>query len=350
VWADATRSSPLHVQPDTPASRLATGTSDPPFTTTPQIATALVEQAKAAGMPFRASVADSFSGDNLAFEAALQTTRLPSVLASTPSQGHWGPAAALHPPEEAVAALRWTSAAEPGDWTPVARRFRDGHRETWWAADLVFAHDGPDRQRRLVAGTTDPATLPGPSTWSLVTNLPLPGTMRAQTSTLSAADLAAVTRRYGLRNWVEQSDKQQKDELGWADFMVRSDRAIRRHGQLVVCACTFCWSQAPPAPVFPSNDTAPPVVRGEKATGERRRSGRERRPRARVAGCAVRGAQVAGPLVATPAHLGWLAPCHRRSHCRSSSTPSAAASPCISTCAHHNKLLNRPGKSGGSML
>ena len=32
-----------------------------------------------------------------------------------------------------------------------------------------------------------------------------------------------------------------KDELGWADFMVKSDRAIRRHWTLVCCAFAFCW-------------------------------------------------------------------------------------------------------------
>ena len=48
-------------------------------------------------------------------------------------------------------------------------------------------------------------------------------------------------RLYGLRNWIEQSYKQMKDELGWADFMVRSDRAIRRHWTLVCCAFAFCW-------------------------------------------------------------------------------------------------------------
>jgi hypothetical protein len=47
-----------------------------------------------------------------------------------------------------------------------------------------------------------------------------------------------VVRLYGLCNWVEQGYKQVKDELGWADYMVRSDRAIRRHWQLVCCA--FC--------------------------------------------------------------------------------------------------------------
>jgi len=40
------------------------------------------------------------------------------------------------------------------------------------------------------------------------------------------------------------------DELGWADFQVRSDIAIRRHQALVNCAFCFCWdtwlAAAPP--------------------------------------------------------------------------------------------------------
>src|SRR5438270_3911778 len=45
--------------------------------------------------------------------------------------------------------------------------------------------------------------------------------------------------QYGWRS--EQSYKQTKGALGWADFQVRSDRAIRRHWQLVCCAFSFCW-------------------------------------------------------------------------------------------------------------
>ena len=55
------------------------------------------------------------------------------------------------------------------------------------------------------------------------------------------APLAQIVRLYGLRKWVEQSYKQMKDELGWADFMVRRDRALRRHWTLVCCAFAFCW-------------------------------------------------------------------------------------------------------------
>ena len=48
-------------------------------------------------------------------------------------------------------------------------------------------------------------------------------------------------RLYGLRMWVEQSYKQVKHLLGWSDYQVRSDHAIRRHWQLVCCAFSFCW-------------------------------------------------------------------------------------------------------------
>jgi hypothetical protein len=48
--------------------------------------------------------------------------------------------------------------------------------------------------------------------------------------------LAEIVQIYGIRHWIEQSCKQVKDGLGWADFQVRSDVAIRRHQALVNCA------------------------------------------------------------------------------------------------------------------
>ena len=50
-----------------------------------------------------------------------------------------------------------------------------------------------------------------------------------------------MVRLYGLRMWVEQSYKQVKHALGWSDYQVRSDLAIRRHWQLMCCAFSFCW-------------------------------------------------------------------------------------------------------------
>jgi hypothetical protein len=37
------------------------------------------------------------------------------------------------------------------------------------------------------------------------------------------------------------SYKQVKHALGWSDYQVRSDLAIRRHWQLVCLAFPFCW-------------------------------------------------------------------------------------------------------------
>jgi hypothetical protein len=281
LWADERLYYPLHVRPYTPAKRLAKGKQDPAFRTKPQLAVELVDAALEAGIAFRAVVADCTYGDNPTFEETLHLAGLPYVLGLKPSKGTWAPIEAAHTPKEAAERLRWHSPERPGDWTPIERSFRDGHTETWWAADLTLGGYGPEQAVRLVVATADPATLPAKRTWYLTTNLPRPGSPRAHDCPLAPADLAEIVRLYGLRNWVEQSYKQSKQELGWADFMVRADTAIRRHWTLVLCAFSFCWhawfhhradTPAPPgadadplaASPPPSNSVAPVATeRGE---------------------------------------------------------------------------------------
>jgi SRSO17 transposase len=261
LWADERVYWPVHTVPYTPACRLPKGKRDPAFRTKPQLAADLVEAAREAQIGFRAVVADCFYGDNAGFTEALGAATVAYVLAVKPRKGVWAPAEAVHTPREAAAELAWTSPEQPGDWTPVVRRFRDGHTQTWWAADvpLPAAGWGPDRRIRLVVATTDPATLPKLTTWYLVTNLPHPRRHGRARAPFAPADLAEVVRLYSLRNWVEQSYKQVKGELGWADFQVRSDRAIRRHWQLVCCAFSFCWqawfAEHPP-PLRPPDEQA----------------------------------------------------------------------------------------------
>jgi hypothetical protein len=125
------------------------------------------------------------------------------VLALKPRRGTWAPAEAAHTPVEAAGELGWRGPKKPGRWRRVIRRFRDGHAEAWWAADAQLGGWGPDRRLRLVVATTDPASLPGHSTWYLLTNLPRPASNRAQ-----QADLADIVRLYGLRNWVEMRQPQ----------------------------------------------------------------------------------------------------------------------------------------------
>jgi hypothetical protein len=103
-------------------------------------------------------------------------------------------------------------------------------------------------------------------------------------------------RLYGLRNWVEQGYKQVKGELGWADFQVRSDRAIRRHWTLVCCAFSFCWqaflAKHPDRPASADPQAVPTAARGAQATGHPGGTGRA----AVVASGAAPGAGLADPM------------------------------------------------------
>ncbi len=293
VWADERVYYPVHAVPYTPARHFAKGKNDPGFRTKLAIGADLAVRARAAGFTFRAVVADSAYGDQDGFRGELAEAGLPFVMALRPRRGIWARAAEAHTPVQAARALAWGGPDDPGDWTAVRRTFRDGHAETWWAADAQLGGWGPDEARRLVVVTADPAALPDKATWYLVTNLPRPGGPREAGSPHPAADLAEITRIYGIRNWIEQSYKQVKDELGWADFQVRSDIAIRRHQALVNCAFSFCWAAwfgDPPAP----RQTAAP--RPEPGRGER--GLRRRRPAASavLAAGAARGPRLAFPL------------------------------------------------------
>ena len=104
-----------------------------------------------------------------------------------------------------------------------------------------------------------------------------------------------MVRLYGLRNWVEQGYKQVKHELGWADFQVRGDRAIRRHWTLVCCAFSFCWrawfAEHPPRPRSdePAADEAAVWGEGTGQHGGQARDGG-------LAGDATAGARLADPV------------------------------------------------------
>jgi hypothetical protein len=301
LWADERCYWPVHAVPYTPASRLPKGKNDPGFRTKPQLAVELVEAARQAEIPFRAVVADCFYGDNPGFVEALSRAGVAFVLALKPRKGTWAPTDEPHTPVEAARALGWGGPGRPGQWRRVTRRFRDGHSETWWAADARLGGWGPDRQHRLVVATTDPARLPKLTTWYLLCNLARPAGRRAQ-----QAQLAEIVATYGLRNWVEQGYKQVKDELGWADFQVRSDRAIRRHWTLVCCAFSFCWHAGQTQAVAPAVGSAPPAATAAPAAQAAARGAQQRldpdrhhrvgRHRGVVAAGTARGARLAGPV------------------------------------------------------
>jgi hypothetical protein len=240
VWTDERLYYPLTVEPYTPAAWFEKDQHDAHFRSKPQIALELVEAAVAGGVSFRAVVADSFYGENDGLRQGLMERGVGYVMALKPSHSWWHTQGSLGAVWQVAQAAAWT-AQVPGDWQAVTRRFRDAHEESGWALEAVGGPYGPDQAERALVVTTDPARLPDDTTWYLVTNLPAPDTARALRRPLPAADLTEIGRLYGLRVWVEQSDQQVKQHLGWAQYQVRSDPAIRRHWELVCCAFCFCW-------------------------------------------------------------------------------------------------------------
>jgi hypothetical protein len=296
LWADARVYYPLDYEPYTPKHHFAKGKADPAFRTKLQIAGELAAAAAAAAVPFRAVVADSFYGEDAGFRQRLHELRAGYVLALKPSHSWWHKEGAIGTLTEAAAAAGWRDAGHPGAWVQVVRTFRDGHTEAWWALEVVAGPYGPAPRRRAVVATTDPATLPDHQTWYLATNLPVPGAP-PDGAAPPPADLAEVVRLYGLRMWVEQSYKQTKYALGWSQYQVRSDQAMRRHWQLVCCAFSFCWwHDSHPATAVagrPDEDLAPPPA-ADAAAG--RGENTPAPPAGVLAGGVAPGARLAGAV------------------------------------------------------
>jgi hypothetical protein len=281
LWADEGVYYPLEVEPYTPKQHFEDGRNDPKFRTKLEIAQRLVERSVVEGVPFRAVVADPFYGEDEGFRQALSGLGVGYVLALKESHSWWHKEGTIGALWEAALAAGWKDAKQPGRWRKVVRAFRDGHEEQWWALEVKAGPYGPEKPQRALVVSTDPERLPRLSTWYLSTNLPAP-TDRSERANeeesepfLAPASLAEVVRLYSLRMWVEQSYKQVKHALGWSQYQVRSDLAIRRHWQLVCLAFSFCWwayGRLPtPSPEEPADCTeedlpAESVERGEKET------------------------------------------------------------------------------------
>lgn len=240
LWADEDVYYPLDVDPYTPESYFADGKNDPAFRTKPQIALQLVQWVKEQDWPFRAVVADSLYGEDRGLRAGLRQLPVPYVFALNPAHAWWHPQGVAGSVKEVARDAGWVSTTQPGRWVPLTRTFRDGSEQVWWAVEIVAGPYGPGKAERAVVATTDPATLPDLTTWYLVTNLPAPAD-GGEASPFPPASLAEIVRLYGLRMWVEQNYKHVKHALGWSQYQVRSDQAMRRHWQLVCCAFSFCW-------------------------------------------------------------------------------------------------------------
>ncbi len=59
----------------------------------------------------------------------------------------------------------WVSPEQPGKWVRITRIFRDGSTQDWWALEIMAGPYGPTKTERAIVATTDPESLPDPSTW-----------------------------------------------------------------------------------------------------------------------------------------------------------------------------------------
>lgn len=279
LWADEQVYYPLEVEPYTPESYFAQGKHDQAFRTKPRIALHLVQQTIRQAWPFRAVVADSLYGEDRSLRKDLRKLQIPYVLALNPAHAWWHPEGVAGSLQEVAREAGWVSAEQPGRWVRITGTFRDGGTQEWWAVEIVAGPYGPGKPERAVVATTDPQTLPDLTTWYLVTNRPAPSDGRKGEAPFPPASLEEIIRLSGLRTWVEQSYKHVKHSLGWSEYQVRSDKAIRRHWQLVCCAFSFCWyhvrqstasttAEPPPCPeaaALPDSDVpAESVGTGEK--------------------------------------------------------------------------------------
>jgi SRSO17 transposase len=281
-WADGNRHVPLGVKPYRPAARLPQGQADPAFHTKPELAWELIEEARAAGIPFRVVVADCVYGENPKLEGRLFGAGIGYIMALRPHRGTWqfveDPAnPPAFTPAEAAARL------PREQWQRTVRLDSHGKELVRYVAELELGTAyGPTRGVRLIAATEDPSTLQADSTWFMATNLS--GT---------DANAAQVYRLYSLRDWIEHYYKPAKHELGWADFQVRPERAIVRHWQLVMLAFTF--SLLAGATASETADTA----HATEPTPDQESGGKIRVPH-RLAGHLEGGSPLAVSVGATP--------------------------------------------------
>ena len=123
-------------------------------------------------------------------------------------------------------------------------------------------------------------------------SLPHPDSELAIKNDLAAADLSEIVRLYGLRMWVEQNYKQVKHVLGFSDYQVRSDLAIRRHWQLVCVAFSFCWWSYGHLPASLEEQTETEDAPAASVSGR----GEKAQARGVVAGGVEGGKRVAGAV------------------------------------------------------
>lgn len=105
-------------------------------------------------------------------------------------------------------------------WQRFKRMFSDLTSENRFIREIIHGKRGKHKYWQI---TTDTETLPGNSTWYVM-------------SKYSDITPREVGNFYGLRTWVEYGLKQSKNELGWADYRFTRYQDIERWWEIVCSA------------------------------------------------------------------------------------------------------------------
>jgi hypothetical protein len=160
----------------TSGDRFEEGKEDLAFRTKPQLALTLIESALAAGVTFKAIVADAFQGEHIRLARIFTQRGLPYVLSHS-GQKKLG-----------RGSCRAGSFVQGCGRRHVAARLAcDNPSISGWPSRTLVGYC-PNKPVRAICATTDRRTMPEKATWYLTTNL-----------TSVQASLAEVVRLYGLR-------------------------------------------------------------------------------------------------------------------------------------------------------
>src|SRR5919199_3661528 len=199
--------------------------ADVPFQTKPEIALALLDQARAWGVPHRGVVADADYGDNPNFLAGLEARQEPHVVGvrtdflvtlrpTTPSRVWRADALLETVPRWQWRTVRWRRGTK--GWlrkTFVALRCwrvtRDGQRHEGWRLGERATQGQPEERKYF---------------WS---DLPAETTLE---------ELARYAHR---RHAIEQFHEEAKGELGWDQYQGRLWPGFHRHAVTVMLAYSF---------------------------------------------------------------------------------------------------------------
>ncbi|MDJ0899849.1 MAG: IS701 family transposase [Xenococcus sp. MO_188.B8] len=184
------------------------------YKTKTQLAVEILQELKQWGFKIKLVLADSLYGESGNVIAALNRYKLKYIVAIRSNHG------VLLGPGEKVRRNRWLAYEQK-----LSRRCS----ETRYIREIIFGKRRVIRYYQISKKAVPDPT--GEDSWYIMTNLE--GKIQLKLAPL-----------YSLRNWIEYSFKQVKNELGWRDFRLTDYQSIERWWELVMSAYLLVSIQA----------------------------------------------------------------------------------------------------------